>query len=373
MASLSEVGISPVLLQAITHTLSSNAISPKLENGRDSRHPIKNGSIDGSPGNSRDRSVLLKKVGKVGGLLHDMNEPVHSLDDGVPNMVAHTLPSGETIIIVQPGDEHQGAPNMTRVTLDSLEHGAAPRYIIKESPNPSFNHGGKQNCSYDLNMGQVLTAIASHLKTSQEGAVEPGEGVVMETVRESLDAVQMPAVTYATVPVMSDGSATSPVNFAVSEIDNDVPDIIVQTSVPDTQVTTFDQPWTKKQRLDGVDVTDDDTVYMVAPASCTVPTGKVVHMMQSKDGEQIYKMVTFEELLEPPHGFMPCPICGDRVSGKFTRNSPLSDNNNYPANTELFLNQLAHVILVHNWYRSTSMCLYVYSPEYTCSACLHEF
>ncbi|KAK2172855.1 hypothetical protein NP493_924g02009 [Ridgeia piscesae] len=54
---------------------------------------------------------------------------------------------------------------------------------------------------------------------------------------------------------------------------------------------------------------------MVAPASCTVPTGKVVHMMQSKDGEQIYKMVTFEELLEPPHGFMPCPICGDHVSG----------------------------------------------------------
>ena len=329
MASLNEVGISPVLLQAITHTLSSNAISPKLENGRDSRHSIKNGGVDGSPSDSKDRPVLLKKVGKVGGLLHDMNEPVHSLNDAVPNMVAHTLPSGETIIIVQPGDENQGVPNMTRVTLDSLEHGTAPRYIIKESAsaNPSFNHGGKQNCSYDLNMGQVLTAIASHLKTSQDGAAEPG--VVMETVRESLDAVQMPAVTYASVPVMSDGSATSPVNFAVSEIDNDVPDIIVQTSVPDTQVTTFDQPWTKKQRLDGVDVTDDDTVYMVAPASCTVPTGKVVHMMQSKDGEQIYKMVTFEELLEPPHGFMPCPICGDHVSGMFTPNIPFSENINY--------------------------------------------
>ena len=32
-----------------------------------------------------------------------------------------------------------------------------------------------------------------------------------------------------------------------------------------------------------------------------------------------------------------------------------------PANKEPFLNQLARVILVHNWYRSTSMCFHVYS------------
>ena len=43
------------------------------------------------------------------------------------------------------------------------------------------------------------------------------------------------------------------------------------------------------------------------------------------------------------------------------------------ANKESFLNQLAHVILAHNWYRSTSMCFHVYSHEYTCSACCHEF
>ena len=40
---------------------------------------------------------------------------------------------------------------------------------------------------------------------------------------------------------------------------------------------------------------------------------------------------------------------------------------------EPFLNQLAHVILVHNWFRSTSTCFHVYSLEYTCSACCHEF
>ena len=44
-----------------------------------------------------------------------------------------------------------------------------------------------------------------------------------------------------------------------------------------------------------------------------------------------------------------------------------------PANKEPFLNQLAGVILVHNWYRSTSTCFHVYSCEYTCSACCHEF
>ena len=45
----------------------------------------------------------------------------------------------------------------------------------------------------------------------------------------------------------------------------------------------------------------------------------------------------------------------------------------FPANKEPFLNQLAHVILVHNWYRSTSTCFHVYSREYTCSACCHKF
>ena len=44
-----------------------------------------------------------------------------------------------------------------------------------------------------------------------------------------------------------------------------------------------------------------------------------------------------------------------------------------PANKEPFLNQLTHVILVHNWYRSTSTCFHVYSREYTCSVCCHEF
>ena len=44
-----------------------------------------------------------------------------------------------------------------------------------------------------------------------------------------------------------------------------------------------------------------------------------------------------------------------------------------PANKEPLLNQLAHVILVHNWYRSTSTCFHVYSREYMCSARCHEF
>ena len=46
---------------------------------------------------------------------------------------------------------------------------------------------------------------------------------------------------------------------------------------------------------------------------------------------------------------------------------------NCPANKEPFLNQLAHIILVHNWYRSTSTCFHVYSRKYTCSACCHRF
>jgi len=44
-----------------------------------------------------------------------------------------------------------------------------------------------------------------------------------------------------------------------------------------------------------------------------------------------------------------------------------------PENKEQFLNQLAHVILVHNWYCCIITCFYVYSREYMCSACCHEF
>ena len=49
------------------------------------------------------------------------------------------------------------------------------------------------------------------------------------------------------------------------------------------------------------------------------------------------------------------------------------DLQSYPANKEPFLTQLTRVILVHNWYRSTSTCFHVYSREYTCSVCCHEF
>ena len=49
------------------------------------------------------------------------------------------------------------------------------------------------------------------------------------------------------------------------------------------------------------------------------------------------------------------------------------DHHGNPANKEPFLNQLAGVILVHNWYHSISTCFHVYSREYTCSACCHEF
>ena len=45
----------------------------------------------------------------------------------------------------------------------------------------------------------------------------------------------------------------------------------------------------------------------------------------------------------------------------------------FPTNKEPFLNQLAHVILVHNCYHSTSTCFHVYTHEYTCSAGCHEF
>ena len=316
MASVSEVGISPVLLQAITHTLSSNSISPKLENGRDSKQHARNGVVDDGMGDAKDRPVLLKKF-KVGGLLHDMNEPVHGLDDGVHNMVAHTLPSGETIIIVQPGNENDESPSIARMKMGSLEHNTSPRCVIKDtlaSSMPPLNNSAKQNCSYDLNMGQVLMAIASHLKTSQDG-----DGGVIDSVRESLTCDATPR--YSSAPVIATADAccvNSPVNF--SEIENDVPDVIVQTSMPESshEVTTMnlEQPWTKKQRLDRVDGGEDDGVYMVAPGTFgNVPVGKVVHVMHGRDGEQMYKMVSIEDLLEPPHGFMPCPVCGDRVSG----------------------------------------------------------
>ena len=45
----------------------------------------------------------------------------------------------------------------------------------------------------------------------------------------------------------------------------------------------------------------------------------------------------------------------------------------FPANKKPFLNHLAQVILVHNSYCSTNTCFHMYSCEYTCSACCHEF
>ena len=66
-------------------------------------------------------------------------------------------------------------------------------------------------------------------------------------------------------------------------------------------------------------------------------------------------------------------VAGTNSGWQNKSNSVKGNRRRTPANKEPFLNQLTRVILVHNWYRSTSTCFHVYSREYTCSVCCHEF
>lgn len=335
MATTSDVGISPVLLQAITHTLSGTASRgikhevPETigKHNGENGHGLGHGPqvVIQSPADE-NRSLIKMEGAGHGSILHGMNQPVSSQTEDVQEP--------ETVIVVQTSMDESGE----QVENVDPYHGnrfQRQHIIIKgvsSSAESEVDHSVVETSSHsNVNMGSVLTAIASHLKNrnvniprKQRVALEmDNPGVEIQQIQETTtgEVPQPIYVTYANsvnVPSPSNDITVS----TGSEIETMVSETVVQTSPTDLS----SQPAFKRYKLDIPD-SETRTMIIVNPENLVVEgsSGGVETYQVSGTpfswkgvtagpGGNTFMTTSGATVTELP--WQPCPICGDRISGE---------------------------------------------------------
>ena len=392
MTTTSDVGISPVLLQAITHTLSGRTL---VKSDAQQNRPAENGHHVVIASNDGSNHSIIKMdggagVSGVGGILHGMNQQVIAMpeeqsDVGCVEEVTCTTTTQqpetpETVIIVHANDdevvEHVDIAS-ERIPSHTIHHtvsqtAALPRHVILKNGTASMTGStgnvrssvtGKGN---DVNMGSVLTAIASQLRNRNVNIVRqsrpilapqgsPAAGDATQVQQEHIGELQTvqavegageggtPQQIYVTYA--SNINVPSPANdITVSGMENvdgnAVTETVIQTSPTDL---SSGSPAMKQFKLDiptSASASDDQeertvivmnpvvegekTTYQLAPApfawkdwggsGYTIVTTTDGAQDSSQSGIQVATTSTVPTAVP----WQPCPICGDRISGKLS-------------------------------------------------------
>lgn len=314
MATNSEVGISPVLLQAITQTLSSTSsdkhsrsVKERTQGG--AQHVIMSCDTGGQ--------VSSSKIDNPTHVLHGMNEPVYA-----------TTESGETIMVVQNLD----VASEEQVEIQTEQAGSPrPQYIIRnvqtsEAANQELRtveiHSDSRSDmpiimspGQELHMSNVLSAIATHLKNNRKRSVPAA--VIEETVESTNESHSDNSQSQPIyISIAGTNSVPSPGNdVTVNESENVVTETIVhhvQTSADPPQYVPI-----KKLKHDVSDSSLGSQSAVVLRAD-GLPPGTVYQTVQTDEGSITITPVTTvtSQQAEGEIG-KPCPICGDRISGMY--------------------------------------------------------
>ena len=301
MATTTEVGISPVLLQAITQTLSTNSgdrHSSSTQEGAAAgpQQVIVSCDPDGP---------ITTKLDNQQHILQGMNEPVTSYP---------TTQSGDTIVVVQNID--------VETSEQRTESSSGQQFIVKhimaggeptESQPVNSQIPVVISQGQELNMSNVLSAIATHLKNNRKQSTTSVSPVVVEDVSEVVCEADQQQPIYISFP--SSAAVPSPVNdITVNEVDS-----IATETVVHTISSSEGQQFMKRLRQQEVpDSTQGSpTTYILNTDS--MPQGTVYQTMETDQGT-----ITFTELASPDTSDSaqdceigkPCPICGDKISGR---------------------------------------------------------
>ena len=292
MATTSEVGISPALLQAITQTLSTNRSG---HGGRDVRE-------SGGPERiviTGDKPMIKMEGSGQPHILHGMNEPVSNIAQ---------LGSGETVIVLQnmEGGECVG--------VDSVQ-GASQHVIIKNMPaggmqNVVLDNSEKDAGGQDVNMGSVLSAIATQLRNEQPPPTAGGEDNSQDV---PIEDSQHPIY----ISVSGNNSVPSPVqDVTVQEVaENIVAETVVQTT---HNIDTTDP---KQLRIIEPNIQSQNGASIVLNSQ-TGQERAVLEAVKGDGGEThyVYRTVRVDQPATSQQltfdASEACPICGDKISGK---------------------------------------------------------
>jgi len=306
MSGSNEIGISPALLQAITHTISAKSSLPqdsiRLHNGE---HTEKE---DTKPPIYIDRDSKYQQVITIEGQGHSLEQ----IQEAIAAMGQQPVQAGNTIFVVQNvgsghsgcengsdnvmmvvklenGNQHQGASDLENMLPRVAENSAGVVTLIG-------NHGeGKQNKD-SIESGYIQTNSKITIKTSPDGSVQ------------------------STVPSSVDG-------ITITDVDNVVTETVVQTSYRPDNVEGSSSP-NDQQKVHIVDMgsenKDSATAYILnssqigdEPVAISTSQGTIVyHAVASAVNAMMNQPGNPGSHVLPPGAPIACPVCGDRVSGK---------------------------------------------------------
>jgi hypothetical protein len=274
-----EVGISPVLLQAITHTLSSAPTSNTSEPIiiRRQKPPTTIKIETSSPLKPQHQQHILS----------GMHEPL-----GHPN---------QTVLLVSNHEEEVAEEQIEttgEVDWSTVESEAAE----SSSSQDTSNHVTFSQQS-DINMGSVLSAIASHFKNKGHTIVKQEQTVKVEPEHR--------------VTVVGSLSPQRTMNHPV----------IVSESIEEI---TVQGPSVKRQRIELADHTNTDgnttfVIHKIGDTYIDANTGEPIEV-HNMDGDGQFTLDSSNSfvlhkqnnglVMNNQEEYKPCPVCGDKISGK---------------------------------------------------------
>ncbi|CAL1541808.1 unnamed protein product [Lymnaea stagnalis] len=321
MSARSELGISPVLLQAIAQTLSSHGAS------RDTATITKESTPQGEKSQSKIGKISMETMsgatasssGLVSHLLQNLNEPVASLMTQSGSLSRNLSPSllhssDKSSIITQAGLSMLGiSENDVRGSLGNnllsnssvknlhqrsmvVSSDELNNFLLKEEPSDDSDHSPTQTNSQNMNtVSSMLSALAS--QHMQESLTKKGRPVVRQ--QSDHDA------SVNVVTTSNGDSRTQPQIIIYSYINNgnhDVPspqgsDLVLNDGDGNSDAQTTYRVLLQPQE-DGNDskpMFSSDMNYSFSSGHHGVP---ITDAQNTQDGMN-----------------QPCPVCGDKVSG----------------------------------------------------------
>ena len=323
-----EVGISPVLLQAITHTLSSSGNaswmkkeqlhhSGSIQSGDGVHHLV----IRAAPPDGSDAAVKVENGG----------EQVIEMESEQQAEVVNTREDGqETYIVLQQhdidGKESQNLesihiPSGMRVSSTTTGDGQPQVIHVGELPKTEMVGQPVQNggvvvsdsglMNSEMNMSGVLSAIASHLKNKkQQVKLEKSDTPIPISICPS-EARVVSEDSTVTYRYSNGASVSSPgTDITVADIEN----VCQETVTVSDGVHMDDQTLQRMPIARMVDIPQEagpgETMIILQGSDLEMST---LQLQQSIPWKTMQIVTSDQEV--PPEMKGGCPICGDKISG----------------------------------------------------------
>ncbi|XP_005110423.1 nuclear hormone receptor FTZ-F1 beta isoform X2 [Aplysia californica] len=357
MSGRSELGISPVLLQAIAQTLTSSALTGARDSGKGKDSPsvsreelLSKSKMDNSTKDPNSASGIVTQ------LLQNLNEPIASLmsvqkDNTTLQSAASSLhqtssdPSHSIItqaglsmlgLSDNEGFSTSGSSSLTSVhsnkDLQTMHHSnmvisseEISNFLLKEEPSDDSDvpQAAPPPSSQGMNtdVSSMLTALASqHIqqsmiqKTNKQQALQETLSPASH-LEQSLESMGATTVAEATSAVsLSDQNRSQPQIIIYSYINNNngrgdinlpVPsssgnDIVV----PDSEVNAADLQRTYRVLLHPSDENAVESKQTIFPPNVTIAHSSGSSITPVTDAQNTQEGMS-----------QPCPVCGDKVSG----------------------------------------------------------